>query len=182
MPEYYLYSKKIRSSVKNENIPYVTFKKTATCMVSALALSLTLATTAHAASQTIKYTYDTLGRVTFVEDPSNSSRDYDYDPAGNRTLVAIGNNSDDDADGGLGGVEVLALVAPTGLTIGGPYSMYGGYDCSWGAVPGAISYQVGLDDGSVLNISGKTRADSPGPRPKWVRAVDIYGNGPAAYF
>lgn len=42
-----------------------------------------------AAPQTLKYTYDALGRVTFVEDTVNGNRDYDYDAAGNRTQVVL---------------------------------------------------------------------------------------------
>lgn len=45
-------------------------------------------------SKTTRYTYDALGRLTFVEDPQNGNRDYDYDAAGNRTNVVTGVNSD----------------------------------------------------------------------------------------
>ena len=45
-------------------------------------------------SKTIRYTYDALGRLTFVEDSQNGNRDYDYDAAGNRTQVATGVSSD----------------------------------------------------------------------------------------
>jgi hypothetical protein len=45
-------------------------------------------------AQTLKYTYDALGRVTFVEDATNGNRDYDYDKAGNRLLVSSGTASD----------------------------------------------------------------------------------------
>jgi YD repeat-containing protein len=45
-------------------------------------------------SKTTKYTYDVLGRLTYVEDSQNGNRDYDYDPAGNRTSVAIGTAND----------------------------------------------------------------------------------------
>lgn len=45
-------------------------------------------------SKTTRYTYDALGRLTFVEDSQNGNRDYDYDAAGNRTNVAAGVSSD----------------------------------------------------------------------------------------
>ena len=179
MSEYYLYTKRIRSRFKSESIPYITLKKTAACMVSALILSLTCTSTAHAASQTLKYTYDTLGRVTFVEDSSNGNRDYDFDKVGNRTLVAVGNDSDADADGGDG---QRAPETPSGLYVNGPLSMYGGYICSWKAVTSATAYQIGLADGSTYAVSNKNSFDSPGPRPSWVRAYNINGYSPKAYF
>jgi YD repeat-containing protein len=45
------------------------------------------------AQKVTKYTYDALGRVTFVED-SNGNRDYDYDAAGNRLNVATSTAND----------------------------------------------------------------------------------------
>lgn len=45
-------------------------------------------------SKTTRYIYDTLGRLTFVEDPQNGNRDYDYDAAGNRINMNIGANAD----------------------------------------------------------------------------------------
>ena len=161
---------------------YFSSRRNTINLVSALTLTLsfTLVTTAHAASQTLKYTYDSLGRVTFVDDSANGSRDFDFDAAGNRTQVVIGNSSDDDSDGGTGSGPV-ALIAPTGLSIGGPYSMYGGYDCAWAAVPGATQYKVGLADGSVITTT-QTNADSSGPRPNWVMAINDSGQGPKASF
>lgn len=44
--------------------------------------------------KTTRYSYDALGRLTFVEDSQNGNRDYDYDAAGNRTKVATGITSD----------------------------------------------------------------------------------------
>lgn len=43
-------------------------------------------------SQTLKYTYDELGRLTFVEDDKNGNRDYKYDAAGNRVMVDVYSN------------------------------------------------------------------------------------------
>ncbi len=45
-------------------------------------------------ANTTKYTYDALGRLTFVEDAQNGNRDYDYDKAGNRLNVAVGTADD----------------------------------------------------------------------------------------
>jgi YD repeat-containing protein len=61
-----------------------------------------------AQSKTTKYTYDALGRLTFVTDPVNGNRDYDYDKAGNRLLVATNTASDAASEPG-------APSAPTGL-------------------------------------------------------------------
>jgi hypothetical protein len=47
-----------------------------------------------AGGDTLKYTYDALGRLTFVEDPVNGNRDYDYDAAGNRVLVSVNGAND----------------------------------------------------------------------------------------
>ncbi len=70
---------------------------TAPLLLGAL-LVLGVATGASAASQTLKYTYDALGRATFVADTLNGNRDYDYDPAGNRTAVRIANPTDATAE------------------------------------------------------------------------------------
>ncbi len=49
-------------------------------------------------SKTIRYNYDALGRLTFVEDSQNGNRDYDYDKAGNRLLVSTKVASDNTAE------------------------------------------------------------------------------------
>ncbi|MDO8336345.1 MAG: hypothetical protein Q7T74_06215 [Candidatus Saccharibacteria bacterium] len=49
-------------------------------------------------SKTIRYSYDALGRLTFVEDSQNGNRDYDYDKAGNRLLVSTKVASDKTAE------------------------------------------------------------------------------------
>lgn len=46
-----------------------------------------------AASKTLKYKYDALGRVVKVEDSINKDRTYEYDDAGNRKKVIIGNQN-----------------------------------------------------------------------------------------
>ncbi len=112
--------------------------------LSALLFALSLF--AHA--QTIKYTYDSLGRVTFVNDSVNGNRDYDYDKKGNRTLVAVGNASDEMAEGKETDITLVARpAAPTNATYTGPYSSYGGgYSFKWTAVTGATYYMVTYDD------------------------------------
>ncbi len=60
------------------------------------------------AQQTVTYTYDALGRLTFVQDSLAGNRDYDYDKAGNRLLVSVNTASDAAA-------EPSVPSAPTGL-------------------------------------------------------------------
>ena len=82
-------------------------------------------------AQTIKYNYDALGRVTFVEDATNGNRDYDYDAAGNRVLVVVGLATDD-------AVVPPAPAAPTGLSCS--QIAQGAWRGSWSAVTGASYY------------------------------------------
>lgn len=72
-------------------------------LLSSLPLSL------FAQTNTITYTYDELGRLTFVNDSVNGNRDYDYDKAGNRLNVATGVANDQVSEPG-------APTAPTGLS------------------------------------------------------------------
>jgi YD repeat-containing protein len=128
-----------------------------------------------AQTQTLKYTYDALGRVTFVEDTVNGNRDYDMDPAGNRLLVSVNTINDDAAKPG-------GLLAPTGLRVAGPYGANGtGWGFYWNAVAGATSYEGQLKDGTPFSTT-RLEGSSAGPRPDWVRAKNSAGVGPAAYF
>ncbi|MES2675932.1 MAG: hypothetical protein V4660_16960 [Pseudomonadota bacterium] len=130
-----------------------------------------------AQAQSLKYTYDVLGRVTFVEDATNGNRDYDYDRAGNRTLVAVNTASDSTING-----EPSVPPAPTGLIVQGPLSPYGGgYNFSWNPVAGATSYEGQLKDGKPFATT-RPQGSSAGPLPDWVRAINIIGRGPLAYF
>lgn len=61
-------------------------------MVCFFVLNLTFVSSAFSAPHTITYTYDELGRLTFVNDDVN--RDYDYDAAGNRVSVEVGTSVD----------------------------------------------------------------------------------------
>jgi YD repeat-containing protein len=124
--------------------------------------------------QTLHYTYDELGRLTFVEDSLNGNRDYDYDAAGNRTTVAIGNSSDD-----INAPQ--PPDAPTGLVLNGPFSQSGGYSFSWSAVSGADHYEIQLTDGTRLTTTA-TSGDTAGPAAEWVRAVNDAGASGLAYF
>lgn len=54
--------------------------------------NLAFVSSALSAPHTITYTYDELGRLTFVNDTVN--RDYDYDAAGNRVSVEVGTSVD----------------------------------------------------------------------------------------
>jgi hypothetical protein len=91
----------------------------------------------HAQAKTTTYTYDALGRLTFVGDSVNGNRDYDYDKAGNRLLVATNVASDAAAEPGS---VTLTLPAPTN-----PYkSLIGScaWRATWDSVTGAAKYKV----------------------------------------
>lgn len=114
----------------------------------ALFFHLLAPSNALAAANTLKYTYDALGRLTFVEDPVNGNRDYDYDAAGNRTQVGVGQQLDD--------APVVKLDAPTGLTCTGPISSSGGYKASWNAVSGAAYYLYQDGNGTEKKVTTTT--------------------------
>ena len=61
-------------------------------MACLFVLNLAFVSSALSAPHTITYTYDELGRLTFVNDTVN--RDYDYDAAGNRVSVEVGTSVD----------------------------------------------------------------------------------------
>lgn len=138
-----------------------------------------------AESQTLRYTYDELGRLTFVIDNINGNRDYDYDEAGNRCAVTVGAANDNQTACATPPAPTVP-ARPTGLTIYGPFAPIGGYRCSWDEMPGAIRYELRLADGRTLNVTAglETRPsfESNGPRPSWVRAVNSAGTSPQANF
>lgn len=86
-------------------------------------------------SKTTRYTYDALGRLTFVEDSQNGNRDYDYDAAGNRLQVST--NTTNDATAEPGG---SLLPAPTNLYKSLIYSC--AWKVTWNSVTGAAKYVV----------------------------------------
>jgi hypothetical protein len=123
-----------------------------------------------AQSKTTKYTYDALGRLTFVNDSVNGNRDYDYDKAGNRLLVTTGLATDSAAEPGL-------LSAPTNLSS----SLIA--DCAWrvtwNAVPGATRYLVMDTNNASQSVTTTTAyvtcpsGNSTANRPKSVQACDV---------
>lgn len=92
------------------------------------------------AQKVTKYTYDALGRVTFVED-SNGNRDYDYDAAGNRLNVATATANDQASEPGMN-----LPAPPTNLS-----SVYSGncyFRVSWTASTTSGVYYILTDSKS----------------------------------
>lgn len=122
-------------------------------------------------AQTTNYTYDALGRLTFVTDPANGNRDYDYDKAGNRLLVSTNTASDAAAEPGPN-----ILPAPTNLYKSLIASC--AWKATWSPVAGAAKYVV-KDSNGVNQSVTVTEAyvtcpvgNSSGNMPKSVRACD----------
>jgi YD repeat-containing protein len=123
-------------------------------------------------SKTIRYTYDALGRLTFVEDSQNGNRDYDYDKAGNRLLVSTSTANDTAAE-----PVTVILPAPTGLY----KSLIGNcaWRATWNPVSGAAKYLV-KDTTGVSRYVTTTFADIDCPSnnssanmPNSVQACDV---------
>lgn len=132
----------------------------------------------YAAPQTLDYTYDELGRLTFVKDNVNGNRDYDYDAAGNRCAVSAGVSSDSAADCDSAGASVPAK--PSGLRLTGPFSQIGGYTASWNAVSGATHYEVRFQSGGKQTVTALSISSTP--RPHSVSAINANGSSSRAYF
>jgi YD repeat-containing protein len=87
-----------------------------------------------AQSKTTIYTYDALGRLTYVQDTQNGNRDYDYDNAGNRLRVAAGTASDGAAEPAAAsppyvpGLDPMVRVIPAK-----PSGLFKNFiiDCAW---------------------------------------------------
>jgi hypothetical protein len=141
-----------------------------------LMLGLFSSGTLNAQSVTVKYKYDVLGRVTFVEDPVNGNRDYDYDAAGNRMQVSVGNSSDEVTP------TVYIPPPPTNLHVW-QISQFGGYSATWVGNNESAYYEVRtqrpasftIQAGQELKITDSARAD-------WVRACNSAGCSAKAYF
>jgi len=100
-----------------------------------------------AAPKTTTYTYDALGRLTFVTDSQNGNRDYDYDKAGNRLLVAVGGANDAANEPGASGPP-----PPTNPTASlGSFCVW---NTSWGTSAGATSYTLTDTLGTTYVTSG----------------------------
>ncbi len=151
--------------------------------LSALLLALPLSL--HAQNKTTGYTYDALGRLTFVVDSANGNRDYDYDKAGNRVNVAAGTAND-------GASEATAFTFPAPANP--RYSL--GYSCAWRAnwdvVSGAVKYLVRDTSGSANGFQYVTTneawvqcpvGNSLGNKPQSVQACNANNVcGTKAYF
>ncbi|MEY4590277.1 MAG: hypothetical protein RL497_2353 [Pseudomonadota bacterium] len=138
--------------------------------IHSIFLTLLTACAASEPEVVVKYQYDALGRLSYVEDIENGNRDYDYDKAGNRVLVATSTASDATKT-----PEVPPLPVPTGLTVSGPRTPIsdggGGWDFSWSPVPGAVAYAYQLNGEPTSTITTETSASSAGPRPYSVEAI-----------
>ncbi len=132
-----------------------------------LLLSLsTLSFSSYSQERDIKFHYDELGQLTFVEDSVNGNRDYDYDDAGNREVVIIGQATDETP-------LPPPPAVPTGLfcNLQAP-NVYRG---SWNASSGAAYYII-RSTGSV-NPEHKVTStsyyiDEGGATCKWVKACN----------
>jgi YD repeat-containing protein len=154
-------------------------------MMTKLALSaLLLAFSLSPLAQIIKYKYDSLGRVTFVEDAVNGNRDYDYDKNGNRTSVVIGTTSDTQVEGSESDIALpMRPEIPTEAKYVGPLSSYGGgYSFSWKASSKSTFYKITFKDSSTATFTGTT-GSTAGTYPIYVAGCNQYlcSNGAATF-
>ncbi len=155
-------------------------------------------------ANTIKYTYDVLGRLTYVNDTLNGNRDYDYDKAGNRRLVSVGTATDSSAEpSGTPPAQPTASVppqpgsttipaAPTGLVAN--QNSQCSWKASWVGTVGTLTYNFRDLSGNhsiVVNapyvplqvnapyvtysITNCDYANIPNEKPKWVQACNAMG-------
>ena len=151
--------------------------KTAVC-----AVAITLSPYAHSQAKTTGYTYDSLGRLTFVEDPVNGNRDYDYDKVGDRLNVAV--RAVDDL-----GSKPKTPTLPTGLSSNHAGDCY--HRASWNA---SVSEAPGLyysvrETGGATQITTLTRVTVQCPtgkpeynKPRSVQACNDVGCSGEANF
>ena len=139
----------------------------------------TFAITCFASPKTTTYTYDALGRLTFVGDSVNGNRDYDYDKAGNRLLVSTGTATDASAD-------PLPPATVTGLKFSQIANC--AYKAEWNPVSGAIYYNLGQTSKGVIKTTETTQyvsCDYNNPnsnKPYYVEACNDLGCSQRAYF
>ena len=116
-------------------------------------------------AKTSRYTYDSLGRLTYVEDSQNGNRDYDYDRAGNRLNVAVG-TANDAASNPASQVPVIPAGRSKNLIA----------SCAWRATwthsPGAGSYSLKNTLNQIYTIY-PVDSFGPGPRVEIVNGTTI---------
>lgn len=123
-------------------------------------------------SKSLTYTYDELGRLTFVADPVNGNRDYDYDSAGNRVRVSTNTPNDSHVEPG-----VTILPAPTNLYYSQIYSC--AWRATWSLVSGAAKYRVADTSGAVQFVSTNEAVvqcpvgNASGNKPRKVHACTV---------
>jgi YD repeat-containing protein len=143
-----------------------------------LFLYLALPSVVYAQTKTTTYTYDALGRLTFVEDSQNGNRDYDYDKAGNRLLVSTSIVNDAAAE--------PDLPAPTGLSYNTHWG--NGYDVRWTPVTGATYYRLTFGSQTNYTVQGgssnqfSTGANTSANRPNYIVACNASVCSAKAYF
>lgn len=105
-------------------------------LFTGFAFTLLYAALSGAQSKTTIYTYDALGRLTYVQDSQNGNRDYDYDNAGNRLKVSTGTASDAASEPASANPAYVPGDDPLVRSIPAkPTSLFRNYvaDCAWRA-------------------------------------------------
>lgn len=179
-------------------------------LLAGIACTLLCATLSGAQSKTTVYTYDALGRLTYVQDSQNGNRDYDYDSVGNRLKVTVGTASDGASEPAsssppyVAGEDMMVRVIPVK-----PSNLFKNYiaNCSWRSSwtlsPGATYYThktvsgrnsniypVNSTGGTSVQVVGTTLTlivncpygDSQPYEPSSVKACNIDGCSDAASF
>lgn len=142
-----------------------------------------------ATAQTLKYHYDSLGRLTFVEDPTNGNRDYDYDAAGNRLLVSTSGATDasnepaSSSSSSCSSSSISGIpVAPKNLAV----SFSGGlYISRWDASPGTNFYLLMFDRAAPKQVPASpcgVHSSADSLRPISVQACNASGCSSASNF
>ncbi|MES1195924.1 MAG: hypothetical protein ABUL58_03170 [Steroidobacter sp.] len=141
-------------------------------------------------ANTIKYTYDALGRLTFVNDTINGNRDYDYDKAGNRLFVAVGTATDATAEPGNQPPPPSQPPPPPPPVPAAPTGLFStqNSNCSWLASWSASQYatsyifrdasgnhQLTVTTTSVVYGFSSCSISPPTEKPKWVQACNASG-------
>ena len=184
-------------------------RPTAMRLFAAITFSLFCAAVCSAQSKTTIYTYDALGRLTYVQDSQNGNRDYDYDPAGNRLNVVAGSASDAASEPASNPAYVPGADPLTRVIPATPSNLSKNYitDCAWrtswtlsdGATYyshkntlGRIStiYPANSSGGTTVQVVGSTitvttscpSGNPQGNEPASVKACNADGCSDAASF